>query len=110
VGNDRGAVPLIGIDHAKDNHAFGYFNLTFYAPIRLALEQELKMITFGNAAYQAKIRRGCLAEPSYVFWRPRGRAGRLLGRQLAASHQAQYRRKFRRELAANEFTLLADSR
>ena len=107
VGNDHAVLPLIGIDHARDGGAFTYFNLLFYAPIRMAAEQGLKSITYGVGAYPAKIRRGCRVELSRVFWRPSGWMGRRICRCAAAAHESVYRHKFRRELAAEEFSTLA---
>lgn len=107
VCNDHAVLPLVGIDHARDGGAFAYFNLVYYAPIRMATEQGLKSITYGAGAYAAKIRRGCRAELSRVFWRPSGWTGRRICRCVAAAHESVYRHKFRRELAAEEFSTLA---
>lgn len=107
VGDDRAVLPLVGIDHARDGGAFAYFNLVYYAPIRIAAEQGLKSVTYGAGAYAAKIRRGCRAEVSRVFWRPGGWMGRRISRSVARAHESVYRHKFRRELAAEEFSTLA---
>ena len=107
AGGDAGAVPLVGIDYSADECGFAYFNLVYYAPIRLAVSYQLNSITYGNAAYEAKIRRGCRAEQSFVYWRPRRRFARVFGGGVAALHKAVYSRKFRSELAAQEFTLLS---
>ena len=109
VSNDHAILPLVGIDHAREGGAFAYFNLTYYAPIKMAAEQGIKSITYGAGAYAAKIQRGCRAELSRVFWRPSGWAGRRICGCVAAAHESVYRKKFYRELAADEFSTLASS-
>lgn len=106
VSKDRAVLPLVGIDHALDGGTFAYFNLTYYAPIRIATKLGLKVVSFGPGAYAAKIRRGCRCELNRLFWRPSSRTGRRVCRYIAAAHASVFRRKFGRELAAKEFSTL----
>jgi hypothetical protein len=107
VGREHGSVPLVGIDHSQDQGASAYFNLMYYQPIRIACEIGLRTLSFGNAAYAAKIRRGCRAERAYVYWRPRGRLWRMPSSALMSAHRHHYERKFHSELNAGAFSTLA---
>ena len=105
TGNGRSVLPLVGIDPEKGRHAFCYFNLVFYVPMRLATTHGWSAITYGSGAYAAKIRRGCRAELSRVFWRPHGGMARRYCRVITRAHATVYGLKYRRELAAREFSL-----
>jgi hypothetical protein len=108
VGDVRGSLPLVGIDHSQDKGASAYFNLMYYQPIRVACEAGLRTLSFGNAAYAAKIRRGCRAECTYVYWRPKNRLWRVAASALLGAHRFHYERKFRPELNARAFSLLTE--
>lgn len=51
----------VGFDRAAGD--FVYFNMTFYAPIRYAIETGLRFVQYGMESYEAKLRRGCALVP-----------------------------------------------
>lgn len=59
----------VGFD--RDVGDFVYFNVTFYAPIRFAVERGLRFVQYGMESYEAKLRRGCELVPVLGYVRPR---------------------------------------
>lgn len=53
----------------------------------------IRRIWYGDAAYQAKLLRGCELVSSPIFYRPRTAGGRGLARLYMPAHRAWYRRK-----------------
>ncbi|TQF06669.1 GNAT family N-acetyltransferase [Kitasatospora acidiphila] len=56
--NGRLHPKMIGVAEGE-RAAFGYFNITYYGLIRLAVAEGLRAIGFGPEAYEAKALRGC---------------------------------------------------
>lgn len=105
-GDGEAALPLVGIDYSEDRGACTYFNLGFYMPIRMAIEQGWSLLTLGTGAYEAKIRRGCHVEAVRTFWRPQGKAGRTIGGPLTAVHRRVFTRKCDPVFRADRFSTL----
>jgi predicted N-acyltransferase len=55
---------FIGRMYGSDSGGyFEYFNLVYYEPIRLAIEDRVKEIQYGSETYDAKVFRGCQLTP-----------------------------------------------
>ncbi|GGO60769.1 GNAT family N-acetyltransferase [Nonomuraea cavernae] len=80
-------VRSVGFDYARTERTFAYFNLTYYEPIRFAIENGLRRVHLGLGTYEAKQARGARLEPSWcVVFPPAGtgvRARDALERQAA---------------------------
>ena len=88
-------LPAIGVDHERTGNDFTYFRLAYYEPIRHAIRSGIRYMYYGNAVYQAKIRRGCRAVPLRVFHKSRSRLRNLAVRPYFAFHKWWwYKRKF----------------
>jgi predicted N-acyltransferase len=62
----------VGFDYEHTEGTFAYFNLTYYEPIRYAIEHNLKRIHLGLGTYNAKMVRGARLTPSWsVAFAPR---------------------------------------
>jgi predicted N-acyltransferase len=66
-GNDIWHYFLSGQDYDLDNKDPSYFYVVFYEPIKEAIERNAKRFYFGPANYETKLRRGCRAEPLYMW-------------------------------------------
>lgn len=56
----RIAAKATGFDYNLiPKNSYSYFNVVYYKPIRYAIENEVKQISFGCETYKAKIKRGC---------------------------------------------------
>ena len=85
----------VGVDHEAAGPDFAYFNLAFYTPAEEYAKLGVRRVWFGNAAFPAKIRRGCRLTPSRVYVRyPRNSVAHLLQKPVFAVQRAWYRRKF----------------
>jgi uncharacterized protein len=54
---------LAGFDYEATEGTAAYFTLAYYLPIRYAIERRLRSVTWGPAAYEAKLYRGAWLEP-----------------------------------------------
>lgn len=88
----------IGVDHAATGNNFTYFNLAYYAPAAALAQRGVRRLWLGNAAYEAKIRRGCRVMPSDTYLRFPTRVSRATHGLVLPLQRAWYRRKFRRFL------------
>lgn len=71
--HDQLYAKAFGIDPvAAPPSTYCYFNLLFYAPIRLALELEIEQINFGPGGIKARVGRGCELRRlnAYIKFRP----------------------------------------
>lgn len=98
-GSDA-AIKWIGIDHRSSGANFTYFNLGYYAMVQELSELGARRIWFGNAAYDAKIKRGCRLVECRVFVRAGASLQRALDRGLFAVQRLWMRRKYARYLTA----------
>ena len=103
----RGYATYPGLLDEKERVASAYFNLMYYRPIQLAIELGLHSIAFGNAALEAKIRRGCSVRAGSLCFRPRARAMRVALGPAVALHRHGLLRKYGRALRATPFSSLA---
>jgi hypothetical protein len=62
--------------------------------IRRAIEEGLTSVAYGNAAYQAKIRRGCTITMTELFVRPRSGLARAILRGPFVLHRKLLARKY----------------
>ena len=60
----------IGVDHELSQNDLTFFNLGYYEPIKNALSSKIKRIYFGRALYKTKIKRGCIPEEMFIFYKP----------------------------------------
>ena len=59
---------MYGCDYASQtNTSFIYFNLGYYEPIKLAIDEKIKKIYFRYLNEKAKVARGCRPEQTYSF-------------------------------------------
>jgi predicted N-acyltransferase len=59
---------MYGCDYASQtNTSFIYFNLGYYEPIKLAINENIKKIYFRYLNEKAKVARGCRPEQTYSF-------------------------------------------
>lgn len=86
----------VGVDHERAGPNFTYFNLAFYAPAEDYPRLGVRRVGMGNAAYQAKVSRGCHVVPTSFYVRFPRALGRCLHRPAMALQRAWYARKFRR--------------
>ena len=100
----RGYVLYPGMVQKDKRAAFSYFNLVYYAPIRLGLELGLESLAFGNGVFSAKIRRGCHAVETSLFLRPRTPIVRAAVRMPIALHRRVLSRKYAPILQASAFS------
>jgi len=56
-----------GLDYAKAEGTFTYFDLTHYWEIEKAIELGLKRVVFGRGQYEARLRRGCHLVDTYIY-------------------------------------------
>lgn len=87
---------LAGFDYTATAGSDAYFNLAFYIPIQLALDENLRQIKLGMASWKAKVMRGASLDPAWTLVCPPGpvrgsfsRAARGWGDQGAAEWWAQ---------------------
>lgn len=104
---DRGYLTYPGLLPETERVGSVYFNLLYYHPIRLAIELGLHNIAFGNAALEAKIRRGCNVSAGALCFRPRARSMRMALRPAVALHRQGLLRKYGRALRAAPFSSLS---
>jgi predicted N-acyltransferase len=106
---NRGYVSYPGLVHEAERAGSLYFNLMYYQPIRTAIALGLDSIAFGNAALEAKIRRGCSVRAGALCFRPRTWTMQVALRAPVAIHRRSLLRKYRRALQAAPFSSLAAS-
>ena len=106
---NRGYVTFPGLVHKDERAGSLYFNLMYYHPIKLAIELGLDSIAFGNAALEAKIRRGCVVEAGTLCLRPRTAAMRAALRAPLALHRRGLLRKYGRFLQAAPFSSISQA-
>jgi predicted N-acyltransferase len=63
---------LAGFDYAATAGSDAYFNLAFYIPIQLALDENLKQVKLGMASWRAKAMRGAALDPAWTVVCPPG--------------------------------------
>lgn len=102
----RGYATYPGLLEESERVGSAYFNLMYYRPIQLAIELGLHSIAFGNAALEAKIRRGCSVRAGSLCFRPRARALRVALGPAVALHRHGLLRKYGRALHATPFSSL----
>lgn len=94
------AIKWIGVDHRISAANFTYFNLAYYAMVEHFSRLDVRRLWFGNAAYDAKIRRGCRLVECRVFVRAGASLPRSLDRALFAVQRRWMQRKYGRYLHA----------
>lgn len=102
----RGYLTFAGMIAKAERAGFAYFNLVYYEPIRIALELGLESLAYGNAVFGAKIRRGCTAVETALFFRPRRGVVRAALRGPTALHRRFLQRKYAPILRAPAFSSL----
>ncbi|MGA7088849.1 MAG: GNAT family N-acetyltransferase [Candidatus Dormiibacterota bacterium] len=87
---------LAGFDYTATAGSDAYFNLAFYIPIQLALDENLRQIKLGMASWKAKVMRGASMDPAWTLVCPPGpvrgpfsRAARGWGKEGGAEWWAQ---------------------
>lgn len=100
----RGYLMFPGMLAKAERTGFAYFNLVYYEPIRLAIELGLERLAYGNGAFQAKIRRGCTAAETGIFFWPRRGLIRTTLRGPVALHRRLLQRKYAATLRAPAFS------
>ncbi|MFZ0995130.1 MAG: GNAT family N-acetyltransferase [Candidatus Dormiibacterota bacterium] len=63
---------LAGFDYAATAGADAYFNLAFYLPLQLALDENVKQLKLGMASWKAKVMRGASFDPTWTLACPPG--------------------------------------
>lgn len=63
----------VGVDHEQSKKDFTFFNLGYYEPIKQMTQYNIKRIFFGRGLYNTKIKRGCIAEDMFIFYKPKYR-------------------------------------
>jgi hypothetical protein len=63
---------LAGFDYTATAGSDAYFNLAFYLPIQLALDENLSQIKLGMASWRAKVMRGASLDPAWTLVCPPG--------------------------------------
>jgi hypothetical protein len=100
----HGYMTYPGFVDKPDRAGSVYFNLIFYHPVRLAIELGLESISFGNAALEAKIRRGCAVQAGALCFKPRNRVLRMALGAPVALHRQALQRKYAGVLGAAPFS------
>ena len=67
----------IGIDHEQSQDDLTFFNLGYYEPIKYASESGIKRMYYGRGLYSTKIKRGCVSEDMFIFYKPRYKISKL---------------------------------
>ncbi len=93
ISGTTGCMSFLGLDVADRPNDFTYFNLTYYALTDYAAALGLATIHFGNGAYDAKLRRGCLIQPTRFFCRPATRLRTWILAVIFAIHGVWVARK-----------------
>ncbi len=83
----------VGIEHERGNNDLTYFNLSFYEPIKNAIERNVSRIYGGNSLYKTKAKRGFKIADTYLFYKPAGRSTELIIRTWFAFHRLRMARK-----------------
>lgn len=102
----RGYTPYIGMVEKAERAGLAYFSLAYYQPIRLAIDLGLKNLAYGNAVFPAKIRRGCTATETCLFFRPRRGVIRAILKGPMSLHQRLLQNKYAAILQAPAFSSL----
>jgi hypothetical protein len=63
---------LAGFDYSATAGTDVYFNLAFYLPLQLALDENVKQLKLGMASWKAKAMRGASFDPSWTLACPPG--------------------------------------
>jgi hypothetical protein len=93
-------VPWIGLDGHASRTSFDYFNLAYYDCAAAYARFGIRRICFGNAAYEAKIRRGCRIVRSQIYVRAPDALRRGAYRAAFALQRRWYERKLSRYVIA----------
>ncbi len=64
---------LVGFDYAATARTDAYFNLAFYLPLQIALEEGLGWLNLGMATWRAKVLRGASLDPAWTIACPPSR-------------------------------------
>ena len=70
VGRDQYFCTTYGQDHKAVARKYTYQMMSFHDPIEYACQSDLKAVYLGIEALQAKLRRGAIAKPLYLAFRP----------------------------------------
>jgi hypothetical protein len=93
-------VPWIGREGHASRVSFDYFNLAYYDSAAAYAHLGIRRICFGNAAYEAKIRRGCRIVRSQIYVRAPDALRRGAYRAAFALQRRWYERKLGRYVIA----------
>jgi len=63
---------LAGFDYTATGGTDAYFNLAFYLPLQLALDESVKQLKLGMASWKAKAMRGASFDPAWTLACPPG--------------------------------------
>jgi uncharacterized protein len=96
---DQLALRVVGLDYAASSSGAAYFQTLFYAPIRYAIEHEIREIDFGITAYRPKLLRGCDLVPLWGIAVPPAAAGADL-EAAARRHNSAARERWTRNWSA----------
>jgi predicted N-acyltransferase len=83
----------IGIDHKLSQNDFTFFNLGYYEPIKNAAECRIKRIYYGRGLYKTKIKRGCMPEDMFIFYKPENKSMNSIVKLWFAFHNRWMMRK-----------------
>ncbi|MGH7641373.1 MAG: GNAT family N-acetyltransferase [Candidatus Dormibacteria bacterium] len=75
---------LAGFDYSATAGSDAYFNLAFYEPLRMALEEGLREFHLGMATWRAKALRGANFDPAWTLVCPPPRVRAAFGRAARA--------------------------
>ena len=107
-GSEIWHLVLSGQDYADKGPDYSYFNVFFYEPIKAAIEKNAKRIYFGAANYEAKMRRGCILEPLFMYFKsPKMGAHKFLSYWLKIT-EIWYKRKYKDILNKNDLLIKND--
>jgi predicted N-acyltransferase len=97
-------VYMCGFDYAAQTKtSFIYFNLCYYKPIQLAIDEKIKKIFFRYSTDKVKLNRGCRPEQTYSFIKCHNIfLGPLMNRLLKNRIYSGLRLRFLRDYFKNE--------
>jgi len=85
--------PQVSVDYSLSKNDLTFFSLAYYEPVKDAIALGITRVYFGNALYETKVRRGCIVEETYLYYRPYKRYMRGLVKIWFLIHQHWMRRK-----------------
>jgi predicted N-acyltransferase len=95
---------VTGQEYVEKEKDFTFFNVTFYEPLRDAIAEGARRVYLGAASYEAKMRRGCRAEPLFMWLRSPASGGDRWLRSWLALTELRYRHKHRGLLSLHPST------